>query len=249
MQYKDPAGGTPSTVGVQLTDHYYQKMALIELVKEQYFSQLADVTSMPKHMGKKIKKYLYLPLLDDRNINDQGIDAAGVTITNSMYYVTLPRTNLVVANAGKAAAVTAIQANIDGVTAVAGADSSAGAGFATLTLSAAQFRTGTKDKADTIVDLNLGASVHQGSGNMYGSSKDVGTISGKMPALSETGGRVNRVGFKRVELEGTFEKFGFFDEYTKDSLDFDTDAELMMHINRHMLHGANELTEDALQID
>lgn len=46
-QYNDPAGGTPSTVGTQFTDHYYQKQALIEARKEQYFSQLADVTSMP----------------------------------------------------------------------------------------------------------------------------------------------------------------------------------------------------------
>jgi N4-gp56 family major capsid protein len=159
---------TPSGVGPQIVNEFYQKKALIEAQKEQYFSQLADVTSMPKNMGKKIKRFHYLPLLDDANINDQGINAAGATIAN---------------------------------------------------------------------------------GNLYGSSKDVGTISGKMPALSETGGRVNRVGFKRKELEGTIEKFGFFDEYTQESLDFDTDAELAQHINREMIMGANEITEDALQID
>jgi len=60
---------------------------------------------------------------------------------------------------------------------------------------------------------------------------------------------VNRVGFKRKEIEGSFEKFGFFDEYTQESLDFDSDAELMQHINREMINGANEITEDALQID
>jgi N4-gp56 family major capsid protein len=87
------------------------------------------------------------------------------------------------------------------------------------------------------------------AGNLYGSSKDIGTISGKLPVLSETGGRVNRVGFRRIELEGTIAKFGFFDEYTQESLDFDTDAELRTHINREMLFGANEITEDALQID
>lgn len=167
MQFKNPPT-TASTVGPQITNEFYQKKALIEAQKEQYFTQLADVTSMPKNMGKKIKRYHYLPLLDDANINDQGIDAAGATISN---------------------------------------------------------------------------------GNLYGSSKDIGTISGKMPALSETGGRVNRVGFKRKEIEGTLEKFGFFDEYTQESLDFDSDAELMMHINREMIMGANEITEDALQID
>lgn len=159
---------TPSSVGPQIINEFYQKKALIEAAKEQYFGQLADVTSMPKNMGKKIKRYHYLPLLDDANINDQGLDAAGATIAN---------------------------------------------------------------------------------GNLYGSSKDIGTITAKLPVLSETGGRVNRVGFKRKEIEGTLEKFGFFDEYTQESLDFDTDAELMQHINREMVMGANEITEDSLQID
>lgn len=167
MQFKNPPT-TASTIGSQIQNHYYVKKALVELPKLQYFSQLADVTSMPKNFGKKIKRYHYMPLLDDRNVNDQGLDAAGASYAN---------------------------------------------------------------------------------GNLYGSSKDIGTISTKLPALSETGGRVNRVGFKRIELEGTLEKFGFFDEYTQESLDFDTDEQLMEHINREMLLGANEMTEDALQID
>ena len=167
-QYNDPLGGSPSQIGVQLRTDFYQKKALIDLVKEKYFGQLADVVAMPKNHGKKIVRYHYIPLLDDRNLNDQGIDANGAIIAN---------------------------------------------------------------------------------GNLYGSSRDVGLIPGKMPVLSETGGRVNRVGFVRKQLEGTFEKFGFFDEYTKESVDFDTDAELMTHINREMLRGANEMTEDLLQID
>ena len=171
--YQDPVGGTASSIGSQIRTDYHVKKALIELTKEQYFSQLADVTAMPKNFGKSIKLYHYLPLLDDRNTNDQGINAAGTTL-------------------------------------VAG-------------------------------DGDFG--------NLYGSSKDIGTIPGKLPALTEAGGRVNRVGFKRVELTGAIEKFGFFDEYTQESLDFDTDGELLMHVNREMLRGANEMTEDALQID
>lgn len=250
QMYNDPANGSPSTAGSQMNTQFYQKQALVELKKTQFFGQLADVTSMPKNFGKKIKRYHYLPLLDDANINDQGIDAAGVTITSAQYFVTLPRSVLAVANASKAAAVTAIQDNLDGVTAVAGADGSAGAGLATVTVTGKlTFKVSTAGKADAIVALNVGASSSQGSGNLYGSSKDIGTISGKLPALSETGGRVNRVGFKRKEIEGSFEKFGFFDEYTQESLDFDSDAELQTHIHREMLNGAGEMTEDALQID
>jgi N4-gp56 family major capsid protein len=171
--YNDPGnvkgdGAVESGVGSQIRIDSYNKKALIEMRKEQYFGQLANTVSMPKNMGKTMRKYHYLPMLDDANINDQGIDASGAVIAN---------------------------------------------------------------------------------GNLYGSSKDVGTIAGKMPVLSETGGRVNRVGFKRVEIEGTIAKFGFFDEYSQESVDFDSDADLQMHINREMLSGANEVTEDALQID
>ena len=205
-------------------------------------------------MGKKIKLYHYIPMLDDQNLNDQGIDAAGVTITGTQRYVTFPALTFAVANAGKAAAAAAVNDNIDndGVAATiatAGADNSAGAGLATITLTKRQIKYATQAKSDAVVALNAGVTVQVGSGNLYGSSKDIGTISGKLPALSETGGRVNRVGFKRKELEGTFEKFGYFDEYTKDSVDFDSDADLYQHINREMINGANEITEDALQID
>lgn len=250
-EFNNPLGGDASTVGPQIVNDFYKKKALIEIRKEQYFSQLADVTAMPKNMGKKIKLYHYLPLLDDANINDQGIDAAGVTIATTQWYITYPRAVLSIANASKAAAATAINDNV-GATLVctAGANDSAGAGFATLTLvGELQAKYLNSTKRDAVLALNLGVTTQQGSGNLYGSSKDIGTISGKLPAISENGGRVNRVGFKRRELEGTFEKFGFFDEYTQESLDFDSDAELEMHINREMLSGANEITEDALQID
>jgi len=167
-QYNDPAGGDESQVGTQIRTDVYEKRALIEMRREQHFGQLANVRSMPKHMGKTMKMYQYLPLLDDENINDQGLDAGG----------------------------------------------------------------------SELVD-----------GNLYGSSKDVGSIPGKMPVLSESGGRVNRVGFKRKEIEGSISKFGFFDEYTQESMNFDSDADLLMHINREMLNGAGEITEDLLQID
>jgi len=250
-EYADPAGGSPSDIGGQIVVDHFIKQALIEAKKEMYFGPLADVTAMPKNMGKKIKRYHYVPMLDEANINDQGIDASGITIATTEFFITWPARIMTRANASKAAAATAINDNVGAtLVATAGADDSAGAGFATLTLVGpltAKYLNATKK--DTAVALNLGATVLPGYGNLYGSSKDVGTIVGKLPVLSETGGRVNRVGFTRVELEGTLEKYGFFDEYTKESVDFDSDAELEMHINREMIFGANEITEDLLQID
>jgi N4-gp56 family major capsid protein len=207
-------GADTSSIGTQLQDFYHQKKALIELKKQVYFTPLASVTDMPKHFGKKIKRYHYMPLLDDRNLNDQGIDAAGALLDQTKYYV------------------------FEGGALVPDAEiASNSVGFATEALAVAAIT----DPDNQTVTL--------GSGNLYGSSKDVGTIAAKLPALSEHGGRVNRVGFKRITLEGSLEKFGFFEEYTQESMDFDTDAELSAHINREMLRGATEMTEDMLQID
>lgn len=249
--YNKPASGVPSDIGTQLNTQYYEKKALIDLKKEQYFSQLANVTAMPKNMGKKIKRFQYIPLLNDANINDQGLNAAGAVLSITNFTIRYPRTVLSVANAGKVAAAAAINDNV-GTTlvATAGADSSSGTGFATLTLvGGLQAVYLNSTKRDAVLALLLGAIAQANYGNLYGSSKDIGTITGKLPVLSETGGRVNRVGFKRKELEGSMEKFGFFDEYTQESLDFDSDAELQTHIHREMLNGANEMTEDALQND
>jgi N4-gp56 family major capsid protein len=262
-QRKYGQDGTDSSIGNQIRTDYYKKRALIEVVKESVFSPLADATAMPKHYGKTIKQYHYLPLLDDRNINDQGIDASGAVVnqgvTISIAWGGTKRANAYTgAAAGTGATgphnvldVHAHTAKGEGANAAAAlADAKAkaveileGLGF-----------TGADYDALKTAATSGGFKVYESdaypvSGNLYGSSKDVGTIAAKLPVLSEHGGRVNRVGFKRIEIEGSIEKFGFFDEYTADSLQFDTDEELEMHINREMLRGANEITEDMIQMD
>ncbi len=157
-----------STIGPQWKEFYFDRKAILEAAEESYFGQLSSTTNMPKHMGKAIKKQIFYPLLDDRNVNDQGIDADGATLAD---------------------------------------------------------------------------------GNLYGSSKDTGTILSKMPALTEYGGRVNRVGFHRELIEGTFTEFGFFYEFTQDSIDFDSDDQMMMHMRREAIIAANKMNEDHIQAD
>jgi len=243
-KYNAPPGD-PSSIGPQAYTEYHQKQALIEARKEQYFSQLADVTDMPKNYGKKITKFHYMPLLDDRNINDQGIDANGAVIQMSLYYVVLPSTVIEFAVEADATAAAAAVNSIEAGTAV----KTGAATPWTVTFSKTALIGTTEVKAQAAADAVPQANYKRGSGNLYGSSKDIGLISGKMPVLSETGGRVNRVGFTRKVIEGSLEKFGFFQEYTQESLDFDSDAELDMHINREMINGANQMTEALLQID
>jgi N4-gp56 family major capsid protein len=172
LNYNSPVDGQKSSIDSASSDQmqtfFWLKKAIITARKEQYFMPLASVTNMPKNFGKKIKMYEYVPLLDDRNINDQGIDATGATIAN---------------------------------------------------------------------------------GNLYGSSKDIGTITNKLPTLTENGGRVNRVGFTRLEREGSIHKFGFFTEFTQESLDFDSDSELMSHLSTELMNGAVQMTEAVLQKD
>ena len=172
LQYRAPTDGLKSSIDSansdQMNTFLWLKKALIEARKEQFFMPLATAINMPKHMGKAVKVYEYVPLLDDRNVNSQGIDAAGATIQN---------------------------------------------------------------------------------GNLYGSSKDIGTITSMLPTLTENGGRVNRVGYTRLQREGSIHKFGFFYEFTQEALSFDSDDGLKDHLARELVTGAHKLTEDVLQKD
>ena len=172
LNYNAPIDGQKSSIdgagSDQMNTFFWLKKALIESRKEQFFMPLSSTVNMPKHFGKTIKVFEYVPLLDDRNINDQGIDATGAVIAN---------------------------------------------------------------------------------GNLYGSSKDIGTITNKLPTLTENGGRVNRVGFTRLTREGSIHKFGFFTEFTQEALDFDSDDGLKEHLSRELLNGAVQLTEAVLQRD
>ena len=172
LNYNAPIDGQKSSIdgagSDQMNTFFWLKKALIESRKEQFFMPLSSTVNMPKNYGKTIKVFEYVPLLDDRNINDQGIDATGATIAD---------------------------------------------------------------------------------GNLYGSSKDIGTITNKLPTLTENGGRVNRVGFTRLTREGSIHKFGFFTEFTQEALDFDSDDGLKEHLSRELLNGAVQLTEAVLQRD
>jgi len=105
------------------------------------------------------------------------------------------------------------------------------------------------DRAAAATGAGAGGEVGLNDQNIYGSSKDTGTITSKIPALTENGGRVNRVGFTRTQIQADLYKRGIFTEYTQESLDFDSDEELLSHITEECLVGAHELTEAELQAD
>ena len=198
------ASGTASAIGPQAITDYYFKKALIAVRDHQYFMPLADVRAMPKHMGKKIKQDVYVPMIDVLNTGAQGLDTAGTALTAGEWSAWNSSGTLISAdNASETAAIA---------------------------------ETGAVEVA-------------QNDQNLYGSSKDTGAIQSKIPTLRENGGRVNRVGFTRTQVEGELLKRGFFTEYTQESMDFDSDADLLSHIVEEALVGANELTEAELQND
>ena len=212
--------GTSSTIGAQARTDFYFKKALIKVRDIQYFMPLADVRAMPKHHGKTIKQDVYQPLLDKLNVNDQGLDAAGLIIPAKA--------------AQRFKAFT-----------IAGVEVTGGTGHT----AASATTTGFYATAANAAAATNAAAVLELGGNIYGSNKDVGVIANRLPALTENGGRVNRVGFTRTQITGSLIKQGFFTEYTQESLDFDSDSELMSHITEEMLVGATEMTEAQLQKD
>ena len=198
----------PSTIDgpgqAQLSPFYYDRQAIIEANKKAFIGQLSGVRNQPKHMGKEIKKHLIIPMLDDRNINDQGIDASGAILVSTEWTSITAAGVVAYDNADEAAAITA--AGVDGT-------------------------------------------VKQTSGNLYGSSKDVGTVTALTGVISETGGRVNRVGFSREVITSTLENYGFFYEFTADDLNFDSDAKLYSHLHREAGKAAGEMVEKSLMAD
>lgn len=174
QMYLDPQGlrGQPVNSSVDPTkvteEMFYTTKILPETAKKRKFSRMASTISMPKNRGRKIKAEVAIRLLDDRNLNDQGIDARGAYTVN---------------------------------------------------------------------------------GNLYGSSKDIGKITGALPRLTEEGGRVNRVGFSRAYMEGTFNEFGMFIEYSRTLEELDQNPNLIAEQYKELLMAAEQVVEHTLQID
>lgn len=232
--------GKDSSVGTQLIDFHYLKKALIDKKNKFVWSQLSDSISMPKHSGKTIRRYKHLPILDDRNINDQGIDATGASTKQSVTISIVDNKNWVKKHV--------VGYGTDATEALNNAKKRAEEYFKQLnifTINYASTKAALEAKGYIITEHEAVPDY----GNLYGSSKDIGTIVGKYPALSEQGGRVNRVGWTRQTQEATMSDFGFFMEYTEDSMNFDTEADLYQTITDSALEAASEVYEKMLQVD
>jgi N4-gp56 family major capsid protein len=77
---------TNSSIGRQINDKYWSRRAVIEAARTKVFSQLGSPLMQKKNYGDKMVKYHDLPILDDRNINSEGIDANGVKVLAGVWY-------------------------------------------------------------------------------------------------------------------------------------------------------------------
>jgi N4-gp56 family major capsid protein len=88
-----------------------------------------------------------------------------------------------------------------------------------------------------------------GYGNLWGSSRDFGLVTSKIPLVSEGADRVNRVGITRTAVTATLTRVGFFADWTDESMQFDSDVALRSHFTDELVKGAEQVKEGLLQLD
>ena len=89
MSMKFNQGGfnpATSSIGAQINDKFWSKVAVMEARKKRVFSQLGEKLVQPKNYGDKLVKYHELPIIHKLNINDQAIDANGVSLVKNKWY-------------------------------------------------------------------------------------------------------------------------------------------------------------------
>ena len=89
MSMKFNQGGfnpATSSIGAQINDKFWSKVAIKEARKMRVFSQLGDKLVQPKNYGDKLVKYHELPIIHALNVNDQAIDANGVSLVSGKWY-------------------------------------------------------------------------------------------------------------------------------------------------------------------
>jgi len=84
IQYKQ--GGTTSDLGEQLNDFHYSLYAIEAATASKTFSSMGERMEQPKHYGSTLKCYKESPIIHDSNVNNQGIDADGVKMTQGKWY-------------------------------------------------------------------------------------------------------------------------------------------------------------------
>lgn len=88
-----------------------------------------------------------------------------------------------------------------------------------------------------------------GYGNLWGSSRDFGLVTSKIPLVAEGADRVNRVGITRTAVTATLTRVGFFADWTDEAVQFDSDVAMQSYFTDELVKGAEQMKEGLLQLD
>lgn len=216
-------GTTTATSGENTITHFYDRAGIKEATVENIFSQTADRRSMPQKYGKTFKTSRWLHILDDRNVNGQGLDADGAPITGKdVWRVT-----------------TGAPGNINSVF-LTDAEATAYVASISSVYDGTAYPAPVKTAITGAVDTN--------NGNQYGSSRDAGVVSAGMPSLTEGAGRVNRVGVTKITVETDLVRYGNFIEYS-DEVDLFSEDSIQMRYREELGYMAGQIQDDLVQID
>ena len=239
ISYGDSTG-TQSSVAPQTIPFYYYRNALKVIRKKRFFSPLASIISLPKYWGKTIKRDRLIGVLDDRNINDQGIDAKASDQKEVTIIMTPPDGSIIYHAVG------------EGIAGQALTNAKKRAFIILKNLGVKEAVTDYDTDKGTLEGLGWSfeeTNERFAGGNLMGSSTDIGVITEKLPIVGELGGRFNRIGFHKEQFEAKIDSFGFFFEYTEDSLNFDNDAQLLDFMTTEAHAAAAELIEKMIGAD
>ena len=103
--------------------------------------------------------------------------------------------------------------------------------------------------ANGVTLIGAGTTSNAGYGNLYGSSRDFGLVTSKIPYVAEGSDRVNRVGITRTSVSATLTRVGFFADWTDESVQFDSDLQMQSHFTDELVKGAEQLKEALIQMD
>ena len=213
--------GVDATSGKNNNTFFYDRAGIKAATEENEFSMLANSRTMKRGTGKEYRVSMWLHILDDRNNTNQGLGRDGSVTTGVKAFIV-----------GSFAFLTQAEADAKVLELNEGRALQRAAG------------DGVNPVDVAVVAVTAG----NNNGNMYGSSRDIGNVSAKMPLLAEGEGRVNRVGVSKITFSTNLVRYGNFLEYTDEDEIFSEDN-VQVHYHEELGYAAGQVYDDLVQMD
>ena len=220
-------GTDTATSGANTVTHYHDRMGIKAAIDENIFSQAASQRNMPKRYGKTYKVSKWLHILDDDNVNAQGLGREG----DADKYDTVDNLPL-----GEAGFKTQNRVFLTKDYANSAAASDAAVAYEAI----------RNPEGPAVVPTAV--NVVDNTGNQYGSSRDVGYVATRMPTLAEGASAVNRVGVTKVTIETSLKRYGNYLEYD-DEVELFSEEAVQIHYKEELGYMAGQVQDDLVQID